>query len=44
MKIDKESICNKLDTEINRVNCNNHDIDKNINKIRKKPFKSSLKI
>ena len=34
----------KFDTEINRVNCNNQAIDKNINKIRKKPFSSSLKI
>ena len=34
----------KLDTEINRVNCNNQAIDKNINNIRKKPFNSSLKI
>ena len=44
MKIDNESICNKLDTEINRVNCSNQAIDKNINKIKKKPFSSSLKI
>ena len=44
IKIDNESICNKFDTEISRVNCSNQAIDKKINKIRKKPFNSSLKI
>ena len=44
MKIENESICNKLDTEINLVNCSSQAIDKNIKKIRKKPFSSSLKI
>ena len=34
MKIENESICNKLDTEINLVNCSSQAIDKNIKKIR----------
>ena len=44
IKIVNESICNKLETEINLVNWSNQAIDKNIKKISKKPFNSSLKI
>ena len=34
----KTSICIKLVNVNNRVNCNNHDIDKNIKKIRVQDF------
>jgi len=44
IKIDIVSICNRLDIEINLVNCSNQAIDINIKVIRKNPFTNSLSI
>ena len=43
-KIDKESICNKFDIDINLVNWSNQAIDKKINNISKNPLNISLNI
>ena len=44
IKIDIVSICNKFDSDISLVNCNNQAIDIKIKKIREKPFINSKNI